>query len=100
MYRECESSRKCKEISASNADGPHMWWFTWKNIRIERTRKNENGEIKVKNVSTTVKEGEHGTLEALQRELINDLQRAVRHVFNIKHQLITLKKLRVSLDTE
>ena len=70
MYRECYSC-KSKDLSYQMQ---MVGKFSGSIGKAEKTQQNDNGEIEIKKVSTTVKDREHGTLETLKRELMKDLQ--------------------------
>jgi hypothetical protein len=44
-----------------------------------------------------MKQKEYGTLENLTFDMQNNLKRVGRHVYNIKHQYRSIRKLRLSL---
>lgn len=78
MYRTCEHCKE-KKIPKNDVDmGKQTHWRLWKNKQIETTKKNK--------VTQVVREVEKGTLETLDSEVNNEVERAARHIFNISHQ--------------
>lgn len=99
MYKECESC-KGKALDLENEGDKQVWWYTWKNRRVQRERKNDAGEKIAVTVSMTVKEKEFGTLKTLADELNKEVHKVCRHLFNIQHQYKTLRLLRQDLTQE
>lgn len=96
MYRECNVCIN-KTVTIENPDldiGKQTWWYEWKNKRFE---KEVNGEMVKSMVNRTVKEKEEGTLGTLSEELNREVQRATKHIFNIRHQYKTLRYLRENI---
>ncbi|MES9881945.1 MAG: hypothetical protein ABW185_13790 [Sedimenticola sp.] len=97
MYRECGIC-KDKRVPRNEFDeGKQVTWNMWKNQRIEKVKKNPEGEAVTKTVSMTVKEEESGTLTTLADDIDKEMERGARHIFNIRHQYSALRQLRENL---
>jgi hypothetical protein len=96
MYRECANCRT-KSLSFKNADGRQVFWYSWKNVRFEKEKRNENGTVEIRKIVKMMKQKEYGTLENLTFDMQNDLKRVGRHVYNIRHQYRSIRKLRETL---
>ena len=96
MYRECEDCEgKTLNTDYVNVAGDQLTWNKWRNKRLERER-----EGKSKVITMTVKEKVQGTKQTLAEELNQDLQRACRHFFNIRHQYQALRTLKEKMSHE
>ncbi|WAR13068.1 hypothetical protein MAR_027248 [Mya arenaria] len=80
MYRDCKDCGS-RKLNLNVEGGEQLTWNEWRNRRVERER---SGTSKI--VSLTVKEKKQGTKQTLGEELDQELQRACRHYFNIRHQ--------------
>ena len=92
MYRECTEC-KSKAFPFLNADGRMVSWFSWKNVPVQKPVESEKVETHVKMQSKTVKEMEFGTLENLSIDVMDELPRVSKHVYNIKHQYSKIREL-------
>ncbi|MES9882527.1 MAG: hypothetical protein ABW185_16790 [Sedimenticola sp.] len=97
MYRECDRCRG-RNIQFKYSDGRQVFWNVWRNTKIDKVKKNGKGECDIKKVSVTMREKEYGTIETLTVEVMKDLERACRHIYNIRHQYSVLKSLRENLN--
>ena len=95
MYRQC-SLCEAKDLQTSAFDhGEQTWWFEWKGKAEERERKNKDGTKEKFTVHLTVKEKVDGTLHTLLEDFSNQLKDKLgKHVYNIRHQYSTLRRLK------
>lgn len=94
MYRECGDCG-ARKLPVEHVSGEQLTWNEWTNKRIEREK-----DGKSKAVTMTVKEKKQGTKETLRDELDQELQRACRHYFNIRHQYQTMRLLKEKMSHE
>jgi hypothetical protein len=79
MYRECKNCKESKVPKSNAIDmGKQVKWRMWKNRRIETEKKTMLTQV--------IREVESGTLETLDSEVNKEVERAARHIFNIRHQ--------------
>ncbi|WAR25600.1 LOW QUALITY PROTEIN: hypothetical protein MAR_011304 [Mya arenaria] len=97
IYRECDGCRD-KSLTFKHADGRQVFWNSWKNVRLEKEKKNKNETVEKRKTVKTMKEKEFGTLENLENPVQNDLKRVGRHVYNIRHQYRAIESLENHLD--
>lgn len=98
MYRNCSN---CKDRvipynpNVEDLDAPQVVWQTWK-TKSEQIGDGNTAKI----VTKTVKEQDQGTRKVLAEEINSEMQRACRHIFNIRNQYRTLRYLKTNLTHE
>jgi len=95
MYRECTLCKDKLLPCNNNDEGKQVVWKEWKTKRFEKNG-NETDET-TKIVSRVVKETEKGSKATLHAEIKKGLDRACRHIYNIRQQYSALMYLREHL---
>lgn len=101
MYRTCST---CQDKKIPLNDQVNLskqtTWKMWKNRQNEIPVKGKDGQMGTKLTNRVVKEIEHGTLENLDIEINQEVQKVCRHVYNIGHQYKVLRNLKEKLTEE
>ena len=98
MYRECNQCKDNKIPIAVINETDLFKQTTWHAWKTKREQIDENKSSKI--VTKIVKQQEQGTRQILVNEINEEMQRACRHIFNIRNQYKTLQYLRRNLTHE
>ena len=101
MYRECSNCKNKALQILPFEEGGQTWWHHWQHKAEEREKKAKDGGTEKFTVHLTTKEKVYGTLQVLIDDFSEMLQAKIgRHIYNIKHQYATLRKLKENLTEE
>lgn len=97
MYRVCQNcSTSHVQFHVTDVDTESMVeYFEWKTIRKEVPCKE-----KMKTVTMTVKVKEKATIKNLMNDFENDLMKCCSHLYNIRHQYLSIRQLKEKLTSE
>lgn len=98
MYRECITCFGTPLQVRPFEEESQVWWHQWKSKVEEREKTLRDGTTKKFMVHLTTKEKIYGTLRQLLDDFSTSLNTKMgQHVFNIKHQYATLRRLKDNL---
>lgn len=99
LYRTCTAcSQKRVQVNGDYDPGQMVEWWQWKTRKLEKTisHSSDKGQ-EVKVVSMTLKEKEKGTINQLVEDFQEEMDKTLRHLYNIKHQYEAVRSLKQKL---
>ncbi|KAK6168704.1 hypothetical protein SNE40_020096 [Patella caerulea] len=102
MYRECNRCKLFAIKTDIDEEGQQKFitWSKWSKISEKRQKRNADGSMKDYTAVFTAKVTDESSMWELLEDFNKDLQRACKHVFNIKHQYSQIRNLKSNLGAD